>query len=160
MINETYVLSLISGLLGVIIGIIAQYFMQNQLQKERLIYDSKEKVIYEIQNFTGYLTHLEEICCDDEEEINKFTKDKNLLFSQTNLLYQYFASFLSSYYTYNTHTKNKLDFHKKIQETQNDLLLAVDHCLFCPEKEARLNIRKIVKKYRELFERIMFSITR
>ncbi len=159
MINETYILSLISGLVGVIIGIIAQYFIQNKLQKERLIYDSKEKLLFEIQKFTGYLAHLEERCCDEEEEIAKFTKDKNLLFSQINQLYQHFASFQSSYYTYNMYAKKKLDFHKEIQETQNNLLCAVDHCLFCPEKEARFDIRNIVKKYRELFERTMSGIT-
>lgn len=154
MLSKIYISSLISGLVGVIVGIIADYIIQNRLQENRFVYELRKKLIYEIKDFEEYIDHLKEICCDDEEQIKKYTENKKLLFSLMEKVYQYYSSFKSACFNYNLYTKNKLELDEKIEEIQEGFLDAVYHTLFCPERKARHNFRKSVGKYKELFSEI------
>jgi len=154
----TYTITFVVGLGGVIVGAVAQYLIQLHLLRIKSLYEAKEKLIYEIRRFSNFLKYVTEICCDDEEEIDKFVKHKQILFEFMSLLYQHISSFESAYLNYVLIDKNKDTFEQQTAELQEELLISVNHALFCPEEEARFKIRDVVKQYNSLFEKIVSKL--
>lgn len=154
--NELFIGSLITAF-GVILGAFLQYFFQNKVNKKEKQKISKESLIISINRLEAVFEQLQEFVGMEESEVKKLWNTP-LMFSHYNQLFQSFSKFLSSYGIYNLYAKKELDYNKRIEKLQDELLSGFAYALGDPSLEGRKEFKKAINNYKKFLDELKKKI--
>lgn len=155
------VYSLLSGLVGAVVAIFSNFLIQKRIQNKSFLNQQREKLIFAMTIFSGFIDQVFEFGCQEEEMIDRTTKNDFLMYNYYNALYKTSSEFLSAYKNYNFSVphKQKLKLEKEILDLQNDLYSAFAWAAWCPEGDARKNLSDLREKYNNLFGRMSSTLS-